>query len=32
MLVTIMNELGKLDRTQATKDQRASIPTDGKGD
>ncbi len=31
VLVTIMNELGRLDRTQATKDQRAGIPTDGKG-
>jgi len=31
VLVTIMNELGKLDRTQATKDQRESARTDGGG-
>ena len=31
VLVTIMNELGKLDRTQATKDQRAGVPTDRAG-
>ena len=30
VLVTIMNELGRLDRTQATKDQRQSARSDGK--
>jgi hypothetical protein len=29
VMVTIMNELGKLDRTQATKDQRQSVRPDG---
>lgn len=32
VLVTIMNELGKLDRTQATADQRASDPPDSDPD
>ena len=30
VLVNIMNEIGKLDRTQATKDQRDSARADGK--
>lgn len=32
VLVTIMNELGKLDRTQASKDQRASVRSTGERD